>query len=37
MEQLLKEIMEMIDSISNNEKALHFVHGFLKVATKRYK
>jgi len=37
MEQLKKEIMEIIDNISSNEKALRFVHGFLKAAIKRYK
>lgn len=37
MEQLRKEIIEIIDSISCNEKALRYVHGFLKVVTKRYK
>ncbi len=36
MEQMKNEVIEMIEKICNNEKALVYVHGFLKAFIERY-
>ena len=36
MEQMKKEVIEMVEKICSNEKALGFVHGFLKAFIERY-
>lgn len=36
MEQLRKELEEMLQKIYSDEKALKFVHGFVKACLKRY-
>lgn len=36
MEQMKKEVFEMVEKICISEKALGFVHGFLKAFVERY-
>ena len=36
MEQMKKEVFEMFEKICSNEKALEYVHGFLKAFIERY-
>lgn len=36
MEQMKKELEEMMEKIYANEKALKYMHGFLKVFIQRY-
>ena len=36
MEQMKKEVLEMVEKICSNEKALSYVYGFLKAFIERY-
>lgn len=36
MEQMKKEVLEMVEKICSNEKAISYVHGFLKAFIERY-
>lgn len=36
MEQMKKEVLEMVEKICSSEKALEYVHGFLKAFIERY-
>lgn len=36
MEQMKKEVLEMVEKICSNEKAISYVHWFLKAFIERY-
>lgn len=36
MEQMKKEIEGMLEKIYSNEKALNYIHGFMKMFVDRY-
>ncbi len=36
MEQMKKEVLEMVEKICSSEKALSYIHGFMKLFIERY-